>query len=232
MNRFASWTTLSSALALLALTGAARADEETIAVNELPRAVIKAVKAKFPGAVITEAAEEEDDEGETKFEVSLEFKGHAFDVALEPNGKIVEIEKELSPDDLPKAVKRALRARYPNAEIEKAEEVTKSGKPPYYEVVVKAEVAFTAKGKVVEADEEEEEEEHHAKPAAKARKSSKEKEDEDEDDDARSHSKVKKSKKSARAEADEDDDKPASAKARKAKRVEKDDDDDDDDEND
>jgi hypothetical protein len=255
MSRFARGTTLLSALGLLALTGAAQADEEKTSVKDLPRAVLKAVKNKFPGAKIKAAAEEEDDEGETTYEVSLEFKGHAYDVALEADGEIVEIEKEIDPEDLPGAVKKALAAKHPKAEIEKAEVVAKEGKPPYYEVIIKSEVAFTAKGNLVEAKEEEDEG-HEEKGSVKGKKSEEEKEEEDEEEHEKSHSKVKKAKKPGKAEAEEDeeeehekshskvrkakkvgkgeaededdDDKKSHAKAKKAKRVEKDDDDDDD----
>jgi hypothetical protein len=225
MNRFARCTTLLSALGLLALTGAAQADEEKISVKDLPRAVLKAVKTKFPGAEIKEAAEEEDDEGETRYEVSLEFKGHAFDVALEPNGKIVEVEKAIDPEDLPRAVKKALAAAHPKAKIEKAEEVSKAGRAPYYEVVIKSEVAFTATGKLVEA-EADEEEDHEEKASVKGKKS-REKEEKEDEEHEKSHAKAKKSKKAEKAEA-EDDDHKKSSKAKKAKHVDKDDDDDED----
>ncbi len=84
MNRFARWTTLASALGFLAMAGVAGAEEEKISVKRLPKAVIKAVKARFPKAEIKEASEEEDDD-ETTYEVSLEFKGHAIDVRQLPS---------------------------------------------------------------------------------------------------------------------------------------------------
>jgi hypothetical protein len=184
MNRLAVAVTLATAFGFLTLTGTGWAEEERIAVEDLPRAVLKAVKTRFPRAEIkaaVEVEEEEDDEeeDETRYEVSLEFKGHNYDVTLESDGKIVEIEKEISVDELPRAVKKALAARHPGVKIEKVEEVTRGNRPPYYEVIVKAEVAFTAKGRLIEADEEEERDE---KPAARTRKPRKER-DEDDDDD-------------------------------------------------
>src|SRR5262249_46866588 len=103
MNRFARWTAIASALGFLTLCGVARADEEEkIAFSELPKAVIKTVKAKFPGAGVKEAVEEEGEDGKTRYEVSLEFKGHAVDVALDAKGKILEVEQEIEFDDLPR----------------------------------------------------------------------------------------------------------------------------------
>jgi hypothetical protein len=230
MNRFARWTTFLSALGLLALTGAAQADEEKIAVKELPKAVVKAVKAKFPGAAIKEAAEEEDDEGETTYEVSLEFKGHSYDVALESDGEIVEIEKEISTEELPKAVRKALAASHPKAKIETAEVITKEGQAPYYELLITSEVAFTAKGKPVVSSTKEDEEEEET-PAAKVKKSRKAEKEEDEDDE-KSGPKAKKKKaekeedEDKAKDRDEDEDKP-SAKAKKARKAEKDEDEDD-----
>jgi hypothetical protein len=215
MKCFARGTTLATVLGLMALTGAAQAEEEKIAFNRLPKAVIKTIKAKFPKAEIKEAVEEEEDD-ETTYEVSLEFKGQAIDVTLKPNGTIVEVEKEIEFDELPRAVKKALAAMHPEAKVEKAEVVTKGDGPPFYELVVKTEVVFTAKGKRVEADETEESDE---KPAASARKARKESKDED-DDDEKPHSRARKS---GKVEKD-DDDKP-SAKARKSKKVDDDDDD-------
>jgi hypothetical protein len=204
MTRFARFTTLATALCLVALPGAAWAEEEEIAFEKLPRAVRKAIHAKFPKAEIKLAIEEEEEDGETTYEVSLVFKGHAFDVALKPSGAILEIEKQIELEELPKAVKQALAARHPEAKIEKVEMVTKGGGPAYYELVVTTELVFTAKGKIVEAGKTEESDE---KPHAKGKKSRKESEDEmkDDDDDKKSSAKAKKSRKGGKE--DEDDDK-------------------------
>jgi hypothetical protein len=179
MNRFARWTTVTTVLGLLALGGATRAEEEKIAFNRLPKAVRKTVKARFPNAEIKEAVEEEADDGETTYEVSLEFKGHAIDLALSPNGKILEIEQAIEFDELPRAVKLALAARHPEAKVEKVEVVSKGGAQPYFELLVTTEVQFTPKGKLIAPKEKEEGEDE---PSAKAKKSSKESEDEDDRD--------------------------------------------------
>ncbi len=168
--------------ALLGLLVAAvplRADEEKISAEKLPAAVKKAVQKKFPEAKVRGAAKEVED-GKTTYEVELTVEGRAVDVAMNAEGKILEIEKEIPVAKLPAAVKKRLEAKYPGARIEKAEEITKGEDGPVrYEVVLKAEVVFTAKGKVVKAAEEDEEDE---KPVAKARKKEK-KEDEDDDEE-------------------------------------------------
>jgi len=213
MMQFARWTTLVGSMVLFALASVAGADEEKIPVKELPKAVRKAVKTKFPGARIAEAIEEEED-GKTTYEVVLKVQGRSVDVALKADGTILEIEKEIPVQELPRAVKKTLAARYPHAKIAKAEVVTKGehGKARY-EISITTEVVLSAQGKLVEPEDEEEDDE---KPAAKSRK---EKEDDDE----------KPAAKSRKEKEDDDDDKPA-AKSKKTKKArDKDDDDEDDD---
>ncbi|HZW30293.1 MAG TPA: PepSY-like domain-containing protein [Isosphaeraceae bacterium] len=156
------------------LVGAARAGEEEVPVDKLPAAVKKAIKAKFPKAEIEEATREVED-GTTTYEVKLEVNDRSIDIALKANGTILEVEKEIPFSKLPKAVKKALAARYPQAKIQKVEEVTKGKDGPLlYEIAIQAEVVLTAKGKAVH---------ERAKPAAKAKQSKDEDEDQDEDED-------------------------------------------------
>ncbi len=177
---------------LVATAVALHADEEKIPVEKLPAAVKKAVKKKFPEARIGGASKEVED-GATTYEVELKVEGHSVDMALKADGTIVEIEREVSVSELPKAVRKKLAARYPGAKIEKAEQITKGEDGPVrYEVAIKAEVVFTAKGKIVQAKEEDEDD---AKPSAKAgKKQKKEDEDDDEDEDEDDEREVKSKK--------------------------------------
>jgi hypothetical protein len=88
-----------------------RGDEEKIPVKELPGAVRKAAKAMFPTALIVGASKEEDDK--TTYEVMFKHEGRAIDVTMAADGKILEIEKEIDDDDLPRAVKKAVATKYP-----------------------------------------------------------------------------------------------------------------------
>jgi hypothetical protein len=200
------------------LVGAARAGEEEVPVDKLPAAVKKAIKAKFPKAEIEEATREVED-GTTTYEVKLEVNERSIDVALKANGTILEVEKEIPFGKLPKAVKKALAARYPRAKIQKVEEVTKGKDGPLlYEIAIQTEVVLTAKGKAVH---------EKAKPAAKA-KQSKDKnadededgEDEDEDEDPHHGA--------AKARKGEKDEHHAKASARSKKDTDEDEDDDED----
>jgi hypothetical protein len=167
-------------LALSTMAFMARADEEKISVENLPAAVKKAIKKKFPKAEIEKATKEVED-GKTTYEVLLEIEDRPVDVALKADGTILEIERAIPLEELPARVKKSLAAKYPGAKIEKVEMVTKGEDgPPVYEIALKTEVVLTAKGKVVRTKQKEEDDE---KPSAKAKKSKKADDDDDDDDD-------------------------------------------------
>jgi uncharacterized membrane protein YkoI len=150
---------IAAAFAALALAAQVRADEEDVAVADLPKAVVDAVKAKFPKAEIKEA-EKEVEGGKTVYEVELRLDNNEVDVSLKPDGTILEVEKTIAAEDLPKAVTAAVDAKYPKATLKKAEEITANEKTAY-EVKLKTkddkmiEVKLDAKGNVLEVEEDE-----------------------------------------------------------------------------
>ena len=167
-------------LGLLAAISPARADEEAIKVKDLPKVVLDAVKARFPGAEVTGAAREEEDNKLT-YEVVLKDQGAPVDVAVSPKGKILEVERTIPTGTLPAAVAAAIQARYPRAEIKKAEQVIKyeegEGEEQFFEVVLSVpgrdsvEVKLSPKGKIL--DEEEGKGEDDEKEKGEARKKDK-----------------------------------------------------------
>src|SRR4051794_19102531 len=82
---------------------AVRADEEKVALDKLPKAVVAAVKKKFPGAKLVSAEKEKKDK-QILFEVRIKDGEQNVEVTLTPEGKIVEIEKEITTQNLPKGV--------------------------------------------------------------------------------------------------------------------------------
>jgi len=141
----------------LATAGGARADEEKIALDKVPTAVMNAVKKKFPAAKIEEAAKEVED-GKTTYEISIELNDRDITVSLKDDGTILEIEKEIAVKDLPSAVTGAIAAKCPGATLKNAEEVTEGEKVTYEVVVVPASkkaraVALDRAGKILEDDE-------------------------------------------------------------------------------
>jgi uncharacterized membrane protein YkoI len=138
MRTFSVW--MGAAALLAALAPSIRADEEKVPLDKVPKAVMDAVKARFPDADI-KGAEKEKDGDKTIYEIEIVNKKDEIDVELTPDGDITEIEKEIAYKDLPKAVSKALEDKYPKAEFDEVEEVTKvekkTEKLAFYEVQVK-----------------------------------------------------------------------------------------------
>ena len=145
MRKFMGW--LTAAATMLVLTGAfVRAEEVKIALDKLPTAVVKAIKAKYPKAEMV-GAEAGEENGKKQFEVKLKNGGHDLEVTLSPAGKILVVEKVIHAKDLPKVVAAAVKAKYPKAAIKKVEELSKDDKVTGYEVTV-----VTADKKTVEGE--------------------------------------------------------------------------------
>jgi uncharacterized membrane protein YkoI len=158
------WSVAAAVLVGLAFAAGARADEEKIPLDKVPKAVIDAVKAKFPGAELSKDAAKEEDKGKVEYEVTLKYKGYSYDVTATPDGKIVSIEKTIPEKELPKAVAAAVAAKYPKATIKIAEEVTKGEKVVYEVHLVTAdntmvEVVLDPAGKVISEEKAEKKEE-------------------------------------------------------------------------
>ena len=150
-------------LAVAATTGffspsvCVRADEEKVALEKLPKAVVEAVKKRFPKAEM-KSAEKETEDGKTVYEVAIKDKEQSIEVTLTGEGTIIEIENQIDAKNLPKAVSEALEKKYPKATYKMIEEVikVKDGKEnlEYYEVLLetadkkKLEVSVTAEGKI------------------------------------------------------------------------------------
>ncbi len=165
-------------LALTAITGislvngCAEAGEEKIPLDKLPKAVVEAVKKRFPKAELTAAAKETVDK-KTEYEVILKNEGQKIDVTLTPEGIILGMEKEISAKDLPKAVTKTLKKSYPKAAYKKVEEVIKVKDDKetlaFYEVLLETadkktmEVKIEADGKLLGGDKQEGEQKEEKK---------------------------------------------------------------------
>jgi hypothetical protein len=149
MPRFAT-PVAGAALALLVLAAAARADEEKLSPDKLPKQVLEAAKKRFPKAEV-KGASKETDKDKTVYEVTLKQDGKNIDVTLTADGAITLIEQELAFADLPKPVADTFNAKYPGVKYAIIESVTKveGGKETleYYEAHL-----TTADGKAVEAE--------------------------------------------------------------------------------
>ncbi len=140
----------------LACSGS-RADDEKIALDKVPKAVLDAVKAKYPGASLREAEKDVDD-GKTFYEISITHKAHAIVVVTQPDGAVVAVEKTLTVAEVPASVSKAIKAKYPKAQIKNAEEIEEDGKTTYEIVIEKtpgknAGLVLDSAGKILDESE-------------------------------------------------------------------------------
>ncbi len=117
-------TRLAGCLVFALVILGVRADEEKVPLDKVPKAVLDAVKKRFPKATLVSAAKETEG-GKTEYEVAIKDGETNMDVMLTSDGKITTIEKTISAKDLPTAVTDALKAKYPGAKYELVEEVIK-----------------------------------------------------------------------------------------------------------
>jgi uncharacterized membrane protein YkoI len=156
--RCISWSIVA---VILAVAGPARAQEENVPLDKVPKAVSQTVKKRFPKAEVRSASKETED-GKTVYEVQITDAGHKCDVTITPEGHLVSIEKTIEEKDLPAKTAATLKSKWPGAKYEIIEEVThvKDGKESmdYYEVLMttadkkKVEACVDADGKVVKTE--------------------------------------------------------------------------------
>jgi hypothetical protein len=129
MRLFISGLALFSLAGVLVPVGRLRADEEKVALAKVPKAVLEAVKARFPDAKLL-GAETEKEDGKTVYEIAIKDKDQKIEVTATSDGKLVSIEKQIAARDLPKTVAITLEAKYPKATYKMIEEVieVKDGK--------------------------------------------------------------------------------------------------------
>ena len=154
-------------LGLVSFVAIVRADEEKIPLKDVPKAVLDALKAKFPAGEMKGAGKETEDD-ETIYEITLVDRGKHIDVSVDEEGEIEEVETEIAAGDLPKPVAESLHAKYPEATIRKAEEIVEiedGEETKSFEVVVVTgakktfEVKLSPGGKILTEEEEDKDDE-------------------------------------------------------------------------
>lgn len=151
------------ALLMAIPAGMVRADEEKVPLDKLPKPVADAVRKRFPKLDMKEASKEITEDKKTVYEVSLKDGTKKIDVTLTPEGAIVMVEKEITRNDLPKAVAASIDAKYPGANYKICEELfpVKDGKEKLdsYEVLLETkdkkiiEVVVSPNGKITKIEE-------------------------------------------------------------------------------
>jgi len=89
---------------------ASYAGERSIPREKLPPAVQKTVDEQSKGATIAGFTRETEG-GKTFYEAELKVNGHAKDVLMDPDGKVVTVEEEVPIDSVPAPVKAAFEKR-------------------------------------------------------------------------------------------------------------------------
>jgi uncharacterized membrane protein YkoI len=151
----------ASVAALLMLAMIARAEEdnaEKIPFDKAPKAIRDAINNRFPDAEVS-SIEKEKEGGKVVFDVELKHKGRKYEMDIEEDGTIIEIEKEVALKDVPKALIKNVKAKFPEATIKEVMEVNKvkgkEEKPDHYEVTIETsdnktkEVNVSLTGKII-----------------------------------------------------------------------------------
>jgi len=151
--------------ALVVVVARARAEDkaEKVPPDKLPKAVMDAIKGRFPKAEIT-GAEKEKEDGKVVYDIELKSEGRKYEMDIHEDGTVIEIEKEVVSKDVPEAVTKAIEAKYPKCTVKEVMEVNKvEGKketPIHYEVTIETaekkemEIIVSLDGKKVRTEEE------------------------------------------------------------------------------
>lgn len=168
MRGMIRWLSISAVVCLVLLAAGVLADEkaEKITADKLPQKVKDSIKDRFPGSEVT-SAEKENEKGQVMYDIELKHEGRKYEMDIKEDGTIVEIEKEIASKDVPEAITKAVKKKYPTATIKEVMEVNKvtgkEEKPTHYEVTIemdgkKKEVVVSLDGKEVKGEGEEKKE--------------------------------------------------------------------------
>jgi len=108
--------------ALIALNAQLALAQEKVDATKLPQKVAEAVKARFPGATITQATKEMEN-GEFIYDIEMTRDGKKHEMDCKEDGTLVDIQNEISAKDLPATALAAIKAKYPNSTIKEVGEI-------------------------------------------------------------------------------------------------------------
>ncbi len=97
-----------------------------VAVEDLSQPIDIAIKTAFPDGTIEEVTLE-DENGTEIYEAEVRTNETTYEVKVTLDGKLIEIEQEITPGELPEVVVNAVNDLYPGASIEEAEKITRGG---------------------------------------------------------------------------------------------------------
>jgi hypothetical protein len=140
-------------------TGTARAHEETVPTDKIPKPVMDALLAKFPKAKIDKCTKAKEG-NDVVYDIEFKQEGRKCEADIKENGTFINYELAIEAKDLPKVVKDAIEKKYPKATwkdiMEEKEVHGKDEKLSAYEVVLvtaekkEVEVRVSPDGKILE----------------------------------------------------------------------------------
>lgn len=119
MNRTAALVITMLVIAAQAWSGAWQAP----GVNRIPKAVMDALIARFPGALIEKWTLEKED-GRELYDIEFRQKRRKMEADIFSDGALHNWEREVAVKDLPAAVVKTIERRYPGATLTEAMAVT------------------------------------------------------------------------------------------------------------
>jgi len=96
--------------------------QEKVDASKLPPKVAEALKARFPGATITQVTKETEN-GEVIYDIEMTKDGKKHEMDCKEDGTLVDIQNEIAVQDLPAAAVNAIKAKYPNSTIKEVGEI-------------------------------------------------------------------------------------------------------------
>jgi hypothetical protein len=146
-------------LILAAGTAYVRAAEEAVPVDKVPKAVMDALKSKFPQARIDKCHKEKEGDA-VVYDIEFKQEGRHCEADIKEDGTYINYEKAIPAKDLPRAAAEAIEKKYPKATTKEVMEETevkgKDEKLSAYEVVIETadkkevEVRVSPEGKILE----------------------------------------------------------------------------------
>lgn len=137
-------------LVMLATVAQAADKEEKITADKVPQKVMDAVKARFAKPEFISITKEKQD-GKVIYDLEFKFEGRKYEMDIQEDGTVLEVEKEVFLKDVPKAILKAIEDKYPKSTVKEVMEVNlvkdNKEKPDHYEVTLE-----TADKKTIEVE--------------------------------------------------------------------------------
>jgi len=146
-------------LSMFIESGNARAEEEKVALDKIPKTVTEALLAKFPKAKIDKCTKAKED-GAVVYDIEFKQEGRKCEADIKENGAFINYEQAIEAKDLAQVVRDAIEKRYPRSKFKETMEETEvqgqNEKISAYEVVLltadnkEVEVRLSPDGKILE----------------------------------------------------------------------------------